>query len=135
MKKSHILIFLFCVSALIVSCAVLNGGNNEPKIEKLSNGNYVYENLDLSIEDVKSLEKLEIKLNPKYEALGFFWSCYGKNNNKFRHGRIWGGGCCTSEPREDECPEFTLAIAGDARVEIDKIMKKYMNNNYEKSIK
>lgn len=116
------------IALLPLTLAILSFTNSCPRgaeIVKLPNGNYIMdEPVSMSLADEVALDRL-LDIDPREEAAGFFWSCYTKDECKFQHGRIWGGGCCTSDPSRLASPE-SIAIAEDVRRQIDAIMVKYM---------
>lgn len=117
------------LAMLPLALAMLSFANRCPegRVVKLDNGNYIAEEpVAFSASDENALDEL-LSINPGLEgeaARGFFWSCYTKTDCKFQHGRIWGGGCCTSGPASAS-PE-SIEIAESVRGEIDAIMERYM---------
>lgn len=117
---------LFFLAMLPLALALLSFMEDCPRTEivKLDNGNYIAEEpVYISPDDEAALDEL-LSIDPDLAERGFFWSCYTKTDCKWQHGRIWGGGCCTSEPVAASAE--SIEIANDVRTEIDAIMERYM---------
>jgi hypothetical protein len=115
---------MFFLGLLPLSMLLLSFADTEANgsVTLLPNGNYITKGLDISKADEAALQYLEEEYQPEAAQLGFFWSCYSKTGGKWEHGRIWGGGCCTSSAPADTQYQYE----GPVREQIAQIMSHYM---------
>jgi hypothetical protein len=89
MRKKIIGLSILAVSLTLFSFRDIKKSGGRYGVVKLADGNYIMDTpVNFTTAEMKKFESLEAG-NPQFSGR-FFFSCYERGPNRFRHGRIWG---------------------------------------------